>query len=101
MGAAVAPVNVARVSVVALALDAAFGALITLQPVSDSDLFWHLATGARTLAGDLPRTDTLSWTIAGAPVLTDQWLGDLVLAAARAVADWRGVLALRALAVAA
>jgi hypothetical protein len=92
---------VTRVSSFALLLGAAFGALVTLQPVSDSDLFWHVATGARTLAGDLPRTDAFSWTIAGAPVLTDQWLGDLALAAARAMADWRGVLALRALAVAA
>jgi hypothetical protein len=92
---------VTRVSTFALLLGAAFGALVTLQPVSDSDLFWHVATGARTLAGDLPRTDAFSWTIAGAPVLTDQWLGDLALAAARAMADWRGVLALRALAVAA
>src|SRR6266850_889802 len=101
MGAAVAPVNVARVSVLALALGAAFGALVTLQPVSDSDLFWHLATGSRMLAGDLPRVDLFSWTVTGAPVFTDQWLGDLALAAARALGDWRGVLALRAIAVAA
>jgi hypothetical protein len=92
---------VTRVSTFALLLGAAFGVLITPQPVSDSDVFWHVATGARTLVGDVPRTDIFSWTIAGAPVLTDQWLGDLVFAAARAMADWRGVLALRALAVAA
>ncbi len=89
----------ARVSAVALVLGALFGALTTLQPVSDSDLFWHIETGRRTLAGDLPRADVFSWTIAGAPVFTDQWLGDLVLAAARALGDWRGVQALRALAV--
>jgi hypothetical protein len=93
-------VNVARFSVLALALGAAFGTLVTLQPVSDSDLFWHLATGSRTLAGDLPRVDVFSWTVAGTPVFTDQWLGDLALAAARALGDWRGVLALRAIAVA-
>ena len=90
-----------RVSAFALLLGAVFGTLVTLQPISDSDLFWHLATGARALAGDLPRVDTFSWTIAGAPVLTDQWLGDLFLAAARSVGDWRGVLLLRAVAVAA
>ncbi len=93
--------NLARFSVLALALGAAFGALVTLQPVSDSDLFWHLAAGSRTLAGDLPRVDVFSWTVTGAPVFTDQWLGDLALAAARALGDWRGVLALRAIAVAA
>jgi len=101
MGAAVAPLTVWRVSVLALALGAAFGALATLQPVSDSDLFWHVETGRRTLGGDLPRVDVFSWTVAGAPVLADQWLGDLLLAVARALGDWRGILALRALAVAA
>ncbi|MEK7863982.1 MAG: hypothetical protein AAB295_12065, partial [Chloroflexota bacterium] len=85
----------------ALAIGAAFGALVTLQPVADSDLFWHIATGARTLAGELPRSDLFSWTVPGAPVSTDQWLGDALLALARAIGDWRGVLALRALAVAA
>lgn len=86
--------------VLAVVLGAAFGALVSLQPVADSDLFWHLEAGRRTLTGDLPRTDVFSWTIAGAPVLTDQWLGDVLLAAAHAVGEWRGVLALRMLAVA-
>ena len=90
-----------RVSAFAIALGAVFGALVTLQPMSDSDLFWHLETGRRTLAGDLPRTDLFSWTASGTPVFTDQWLGDLVLAAAKELGDWRGVLALRAVAVAA
>ncbi len=89
-----------RVSVLAVALGATFGALVSLQPIDDSDLFWHVATGRPTLDLVLLRTDAFSWTVAGAPVLTDQWLGDAVLAAAQAVGDWRGVLALRVLAVA-
>jgi hypothetical protein len=88
-----------RFSAFAIALGAVFGALVTLQPVNDSDLFWHIETGRRTLAGDLPRIDLFSWTASGAPVFTDQWLGDLLLAASRAIDDWRGVIALRALAV--
>ena len=90
-----------RVSPLAIALGAVFGVVITLQPVSDSDLFWHLATGLRTLAGDLPRADVFSWSAAGAPVFTDQWLGDAIIALAYSLASWPGVLALRALAVAA
>jgi hypothetical protein len=90
-----------RISPLAVILGVAFGALVTLQPISDSDLFWHLETGRRTLDGELPRVDVFSWTVAGAPVFTDQWLGDLLLALARALGDWRGVLALRAVAVAA
>ena len=90
-----------RISPLAIAFGALFGVLITLQPVSDSDLFWHLATGLRTLAGDLPRTDVFSWSAAGTPVFTDQWLGDAIIALAYSLASWPGVLALRALAVAA
>lgn len=99
MGASVSAVM--RISAFAIVLGALFGSLVTLQPINDSDLFWHLETGRRTLAGDLPRTELFSWTARGVQVFTDQWLGDLALAAAQAIGDWRGVLALRALAVAA
>lgn len=90
-----------RVPALALLLGALFGVLVSLQPVGDSDLFWHVEAGRRTLAGALPRADVFSWTVAGAPVFTDQWLGDVLLAGARTLGDWRGVLALRVVAVAA
>lgn len=89
-----------RVAALAIALGAAFAALVVFQPIADSDLFWHLQTGRSTIAGDLPRVDTFSWTIAGAPVATDQWLGDALIAGAQALGGWRGLLLLRALAVA-
>jgi len=88
-----------RVSPFALFLGVVFAYLVTLQPINDSDLFWHVETGRLTLAGDLPRVEVFSWTARGEPVFTDQWLGDLVLAVARAAAGWPGILALRALAV--
>jgi len=90
-----------RVSPFALFLGVVFAYLVTLQPINDSDLFWHVETGRLTLAGDLPRVEVFSWTARGEPVFTDQWLGDLVLAVARAAAGWPGILALRALAVSA
>jgi hypothetical protein len=89
-----------RISGFAMLLGAAFGALISLQPIGDTDLFWHVETGRRTLDLALPRTDVFSWTVVGAPVYTDQWLGDALLAAAQMLGDWRGVLALRVVAVA-
>src|ERR1043165_1008846 len=88
-----------RLHPIAIIIGAAFGVLVTLQRVGDNDLFWHVETGRRTLALPLPRVCTFSWTIAGAPVLTDQWLGDALFAAALTLDDWRGVLALRVLAV--
>lgn len=90
-----------RIAPIAVILGAMFGALVSLQPINDSDLFWHVETGRRTLDLAMLRIDVFSWTIRGAPVLTDQWLGDALLAAAQALGDWRGVLALRVFAVAA
>src|SRR5262249_6382631 len=63
LGPAGAPVM--RSSRLALVLGAAAGAVVTLQPISDSDLFWHIANGRLTLQLALPQIDTFSWTIAG------------------------------------
>jgi hypothetical protein len=68
-------------------------------PVADSDFFWHLAVGRDIAMHGVPRLDSYSWTIAGQPVLADQWLGDLLLYAAYALGSWRGTVTLRALAV--
>lgn len=69
-------------------------------PVGDSDLYWHLATARETLTGGLVRSDVFSWTVPGAPVATDQWLGQLVLYGGYAAGSWLGVLAVRTIAVA-
>ena len=76
---------------------AAFAA--SQAPVSDSDLFWHLAVGRDVAAHGIARLDTYSWTVAGRPILVDQWLGELVLSLAYAIGSWRGIVTLRALAV--
>jgi hypothetical protein len=68
-------------------------------PVSDSDLFWHLAVGRDVAAHGIARVDTYSWTVAGRSVGADQWLGEVLEYAAYAVGSWRGIVALRALAV--
>jgi hypothetical protein len=86
--------------VVPIAFGAAMGAVSTSFPVGDSDMWWHLATARETLARGLVRTDLFSWTVAGHPVGTDQWLGQLALYAGYALGEWRGVLAVRAIAVA-
>src|SRR3989441_6022493 len=67
-------------------------------PVSDSDLFWHLAVGRDVAAHGIARIDSYSWTVAGRPVFVDQWLGEIVLSVAYATGSWRGVLTLRAIA---
>lgn len=86
--------------VVPIALGTFFGALSTRLPVGDSDAYWHLALGRETLASGIQRVDTYSWTVAGQPVSIDQWLGQVLLALSFQQGDWRGVVALRAVAVA-
>lgn len=74
--------------------------LVTRQAVSDSDFFWHLATGRDVLAGTAG-VDHYSWTIAGRPAGLDQWLGEVLFYLAYVAAAWRGIIAVRAIAVAA
>jgi hypothetical protein len=68
-------------------------------PVSDSDLFWHLALGRDVAAHGIARTDMYSWTVAGRPVFVDQWFGELLLSLAYAIGSWRGIVTLRAVVV--
>jgi len=80
----------------------AFGGVVaaaaTRFAAHDSDLFWHLATARETLAHGLVRVDAFSWTAAGRSVAVDQWLGQVIWYGAYLAAEWRGVVALRALA---
>jgi hypothetical protein len=78
-----------------------FGVLSTLATVGDPDLFWHLAQGRQTVTEGLARVDSFSWTVNGLPVLTDQWLGQVIWYGAYAALGWNGIILLRALLVAA
>ncbi|MDE3102147.1 MAG: hypothetical protein KGJ98_07910 [Chloroflexota bacterium] len=89
--------SIVAVSVLAAGALAASSAM---TPVRDSDLYWQLALARDTLAHGLVRADTYSWTARGAPVSTDQWLGQIVLYAGYLAAGWLGVLAVRVVGVA-
>jgi hypothetical protein len=86
--------------VVPVAIGAFFGAVSTRLPVGDSDVFWHLAIGHDTLARGLSSTDAYSWTVRGQPISVDQWLGQVLWALADEAGGWRGIVALRAFAIA-
>jgi hypothetical protein len=96
---AAAAVTVRPLLVVPLVLAGLAAFAATRPPVSDSDLFWHLAIGRDIAAHGVPRVDVYSWTVAGGAVLPDQWLGELLLYAAYAIGSWTGPIALRALTV--
>jgi hypothetical protein len=83
----------------ALLLAAVASLVAATQPIADTDLFWQLATGRETLAHGIVRADVFSWTVNGAPVSTDQWLGQVVLWTTYSLADWRGIAIVRVVAV--
>ena len=85
---------------VPVAVGGCFGALSTRLSVGDSDSFWQLVTGHDMLARGLAWNDVYSWTVAGKPISVDQWLGQALWATAFDAGGWRGVVALRALAIA-
>ncbi len=94
-------VPLSRVAIVLpAAIGAAFAFASTRLGVGDTDVFWHLVAGRETLAHGLARVDTYSWTVRGDPISTDQWLGQVLFALASNLAGWRGIVGLRALAVA-
>src|SRR5438067_13852222 len=62
-----------------------FGALSTIATIGDPDLFWHLAQGRQTVTDGLARVDVFSWSVNGLPVLTDQWLGQVIRSEERRV----------------
>ncbi|HEU5287634.1 MAG TPA: hypothetical protein VFV20_04465, partial [Candidatus Limnocylindria bacterium] len=80
---------------IALLLGSLAGLIAAFQPIADTDMWWHLATGRETLAHGFVRADVFSWTVRGAPVSTDQWLGQVVMYATWLATGWRGIAVLR------
>lgn len=75
----------------------AFGARL----LGDADTFWQIALGDWIVTqGAVPHVDTFSWTVAGRPWISSQWLAQVLLAQAHAVAGWTGVVVLSAAAIA-
>lgn len=83
----------------AFLVGAAAGAASAIRPAGDSDVYWHLATAKEALAHGLVREDLFSWTVRGASVSTDQWLGQLLFYGAYLVDGWGGIVLLRAAAI--
>ena len=89
----------ARLIALAVLAGGAIAASSATFPVGDSDMYWHLANAKQMFVRGLVRTDIYSWTVAGAAVPTDQWLGDAIFGAGYTVGGWLGVLAVRTIGV--
>lgn len=85
---------IAAITLLALAL---FGP----EVLRDGDSFWHLTAGDWMIAhGAVPHADPFSYTFAGAPWVSHEWLSEVLMAAAFRAAGWSGVVVLTALAAA-
>jgi len=102
-GQALEPRLIRRVPVFLFVILAGFYFFVLALPLggvallSDPDVYWHVS-GGRTIwqTGSLPHFDELSHTFQGQPWIAKEWLGQLILAAAYAVAGWRTVVMLAA-----
>ena len=73
-----------------------------IAPLPAVDLAYQVRTGDLILAtGQIPSTDTFTFTVAGSPWLDQQWLAQVLLAAGYRLGGWEALAVLRALLVAA
>lgn len=73
---------------------------LNIFPVSDPDTWWHLKTGDLILkAFSIPRTDPFSYTIAGRPWVSFEWLSQTFFAAAFAAGGAACLMGLKALVI--
>ncbi|MBV9261365.1 MAG: hypothetical protein JO205_08330, partial [Pseudolabrys sp.] len=73
--------------------------LIPANPLlNDPDTFWHIGTGQWILDhAQFPTVDVFSYTAAGKPWTSTEWLSDIIFAVAFKIGGWRTVAALAAL----
>jgi hypothetical protein len=70
--------------------------------LGDPDLWWHIVTGQAIIdSGQVPRTDTYSYTFTGQPWIAKEWLSQVLLALSYNVAGWNGVIIVAAIAASA
>ena len=69
--------------------------------LGDPDSYWHVVVGQWIIDHRaFPETDTFSFTFAGSPWVAQEWLSQVLMAAAHGLGGWTGVAVLAAAAVA-
>lgn len=77
-------------------------ALLARQTLHDGDSYWHVAAGQWMLDHhQVIRSDPFSFTFAGKPWDTHEWLSEVVMALAYRAAGWVGIAGLTGVAAAA
>lgn len=71
----------------------------SVKLLGDPDTFWHVKLGSDILtSGHLPVVDTYSYTFAGHPFVSKEWLSEVMFAGAFKAWGWNGVIVLTAIA---
>lgn len=66
--------------------------------LGDPDTFWHVKLGSDILSsGHLPVVDTYSYSYAGQPFVSKEWLSEILFAGAFKIWGWNGVMLLTSL----
>jgi len=74
--------------------------LLSIAPISDPDIWWHLATGKYILeSGQIPRTDIFSHTVPGKEWVDHEWLSQVVFYQVYLWGGFAGVVLLKTAAV--
>lgn len=80
-------------ALVALPALAALCICFFIQILNDGDTYWHLAAGAwMTEHRQIPHTDPFSYTFAGMPWVSHEWLSEIIMAQVYAWAGWKGLM---------
>ena len=80
-----------------LALIVFAAALWPTAVLNDSDTWWHLSAGDWIAAHRaVPHADPFSWSFAGKPWIAHEWLSELIMSRAFALAGWPGLMLLTA-----
>jgi hypothetical protein len=67
--------------------------------LGDPDTFWHIKLGTDIMnSGHLPVTDSYSFTYAGQPFVSKEWLSEVIFAGSYKLWGWNGVMILTLLA---
>lgn len=68
-----------RLAALALAAAILASGLLALYPIHSFDLWWHMRTGQLILEeGRIPRVDPFTYTAAGSPWVTHEWLAEVL-----------------------
>jgi len=97
------PKTLPTAQLIALAAALASFALVLFAPLvfNDADTYWHIAAGRWMLENQaVLRIDPFSYTFAGHPWQTQEWLAEIVMALAYIGLGWNGIALLFAFAAA-